>query len=584
MRKILLLACVIALMIVAQSPVFAEQSITVHYNRVPQSFSSVPIIKDGTTYVPMRDAFSLFGFNATWDEQNRTAVGTKNGFEIKIPIDSPQIYVGSIPMPSSAPAFIADGKTYIPLRILSDVIGVYVKWVPLNQRIEIYSDPIDQEAKLQDPVLKDYLLAQSGKAHSSDLLISDVRLITRIDVSDRKIDSLEGLDQAVYLQEIIAPNSHIGSLLAIRTLTHIKKLDLRNNQLRDAQTVQNFKQIEYLDLQNNDLVSLAGLDSLKNLKTIFVAGNGLNLEDDFGPLYYYSSDVKIDVDRALWKAPKYDSELLRTNAAYVTTVSEGIEWVPAIAAGAANVTNEGMDNLIKNTAQGKKSNIKSLYDLVHFLGNWSYSQLNDDQLVLDDLNKRIWKYHRNPDTALTRGGGSDKALSVACAYTLQTDYQESGVTVLVDKTGHESFLNYVYDGKYYYMFNPLMYLKGHTGVLPVEDGTIATYDTATDKTASIHRVVNILDYVKYYTPEMPAAIYTVKVLDDEEAQYPMGYYSPERKAVGNFYYLPIDAPELDEDDDDFNYWAARITVLYDNPNDALYFKRAVNPTQSPDWK
>ena len=72
-----------------------------------------------------------------WDDTNRVATGIAPGISVQIPIDSDVIYRSTIEIPTDSPATIIDGRTLIPLRVVSECFGMNVSYDESTHTVNI---------------------------------------------------------------------------------------------------------------------------------------------------------------------------------------------------------------------------------------------------------------------------------------------------------------------------------------------------------------------------------------------------------------------------------------------------------------
>lgn len=98
----------------------------------------------GSTVVPMRKLFNALGVSNNairWDDATRTVTAQKGNTVIVLTIDSKVAQVGKAPVTLTQPAIIQDGRTLIPLRFVSENLGLSVHWNPDTHLITITSQP-----------------------------------------------------------------------------------------------------------------------------------------------------------------------------------------------------------------------------------------------------------------------------------------------------------------------------------------------------------------------------------------------------------------------------------------------------------
>lgn len=127
-------------------------------------FSDVaPYIKKGRTFVPIRFIAEELGFDVKWDAKTRTATMTEGDSTVVVTIGSKTMLVNGEVRELDLPAEITDGRTFVPLRAISEAFGKKVEYsadyravcigddVKFNKdyRVVYYYDNID-------PVITEY--------------------------------------------------------------------------------------------------------------------------------------------------------------------------------------------------------------------------------------------------------------------------------------------------------------------------------------------------------------------------------------------------------------------------------------------
>lgn len=97
------------------------------------------------TMVPIRFISEKMGATVEWDEPNQTVKIDRKGKLITLKIGDKGYNWGERRFSIDAPAVIKDGRTFVPLRAVSQAFEVYVKWDG-SQRLVIVE---------QNPVIKD---------------------------------------------------------------------------------------------------------------------------------------------------------------------------------------------------------------------------------------------------------------------------------------------------------------------------------------------------------------------------------------------------------------------------------------------
>lgn len=92
-------------------------------------FAGQPFIDAaGRTQVPFRQTMETFGCTVSWEEQSNTAIATKDGVTVKVPIGQSYVYRNQQKIQNDTKAMIVDGRTYLPIRVVLESFGASVSW------------------------------------------------------------------------------------------------------------------------------------------------------------------------------------------------------------------------------------------------------------------------------------------------------------------------------------------------------------------------------------------------------------------------------------------------------------------------
>lgn len=106
----------------------ASEQVQIYMGQQKADWEQPPYIDNGNTMVPMRALFEKLGFSVTWDDAERTAVASKGDLSISLPIGKAAASVNQIQYYLDAVPVIRDGSTYMPLRFVSEAAGAEVLW------------------------------------------------------------------------------------------------------------------------------------------------------------------------------------------------------------------------------------------------------------------------------------------------------------------------------------------------------------------------------------------------------------------------------------------------------------------------
>lgn len=137
LKYILLIICLIF-----NSTVFAS-GISVEIDSKNIEFDVSPIIENSRTLVPMRKIFVELGCEVEWLSESQTVIATKNSKIIALQIGKNKIISTDIETGENvvteidtAPQ-IHNGRTLVPVRVISESLGCNVEWDGESQTVII---------------------------------------------------------------------------------------------------------------------------------------------------------------------------------------------------------------------------------------------------------------------------------------------------------------------------------------------------------------------------------------------------------------------------------------------------------------
>lgn len=147
-----LVPILMALMLFFPNMPSAGTGITIYIDGQAQSFTQPPIIKSGTTLVPLRGVFEKLGATVDWDGKTRTVKTVKNSKTIILKIGSTKPTVDGKVTSISIPAQIIKNRTMVPLRFVSEALGAEVNWNGTKRTVTINSNKVAYDIVLNFPV------------------------------------------------------------------------------------------------------------------------------------------------------------------------------------------------------------------------------------------------------------------------------------------------------------------------------------------------------------------------------------------------------------------------------------------------
>lgn len=150
MKKLLALLMAATLSITAMgTTLMADEKVKLIINGTEVDFSGdqEPVIQNGRTLVPFRAAFEKMGAEVTWYDDIRLCEAVYGETTVGIAIGDTKVRLGEgAEIESDVPAQIINGRTMVPLRILSESIGAEVNWDGATRTITVDTPKITGKA------------------------------------------------------------------------------------------------------------------------------------------------------------------------------------------------------------------------------------------------------------------------------------------------------------------------------------------------------------------------------------------------------------------------------------------------------
>ena len=102
-----------------------------------------PFVEDGRTLVPMRAIFEALGAAVEWDDTTKTVTSKSENGNIEMTVGSDTIKINGADTRVDVPAKIVEGRTVVPVRVISEGLNCKVEWSQETQTVTISSaDPL----------------------------------------------------------------------------------------------------------------------------------------------------------------------------------------------------------------------------------------------------------------------------------------------------------------------------------------------------------------------------------------------------------------------------------------------------------
>jgi len=96
-----------------------------------------PILENGVTFIPLRELCEEIGFEVSYDDVEKVALVNKDNIEMKLPLNQKKIYINGLSIDVKNESFIKDGKSYVSIRDFFESLLIDVNWDSKSKTIFI---------------------------------------------------------------------------------------------------------------------------------------------------------------------------------------------------------------------------------------------------------------------------------------------------------------------------------------------------------------------------------------------------------------------------------------------------------------
>ncbi|OPA75672.1 copper amine oxidase [Paenibacillus selenitireducens] len=126
-----------SLLLPAPTVVLQLDNTTAVVNGKNKKIEVAPISKDGTTYVPVKTILDEFGGSAQWDAKAKKVMVLRSTKMIELWVGQKDYIANGVRNTSDVSPLIYKNRTYVPLRLVSEQIGLKVDWDGKNKSITL---------------------------------------------------------------------------------------------------------------------------------------------------------------------------------------------------------------------------------------------------------------------------------------------------------------------------------------------------------------------------------------------------------------------------------------------------------------
>lgn len=117
--------------------VIGQKSMTV--NGTKQAIDVAPIVRNNSTYVPIRFVLDAFGGSANWDSKNQRITILRGNTLLDLTVGQKDFILNGRRQNAQVAPMVLSGRTLVPLRLVSEQLGLNVKWEQKTKTVTIES-------------------------------------------------------------------------------------------------------------------------------------------------------------------------------------------------------------------------------------------------------------------------------------------------------------------------------------------------------------------------------------------------------------------------------------------------------------
>ncbi len=149
-----------------------DDNIVVSFNNREILFDVPPFIQNDRVMVPIRQIFEAASATLEWNDETSTATAVVAKDTLVITEGSSVMYKNGEPVYLDSPAVVINGRTFVPLRAISENLNFKVVWFDETKTVIIYakSELANQYEMIADPshrVVVPYIPLETEEENSS---------------------------------------------------------------------------------------------------------------------------------------------------------------------------------------------------------------------------------------------------------------------------------------------------------------------------------------------------------------------------------------------------------------------------------
>lgn len=108
-------------------------------NGQKKTMETAPVMKNNSTYIPIKYVLDTFGGQAKWDPANQRITVIRGGKVLDLKVGNKDFILNGKRKGAEVAPYISQGRTLVPLRLVSEQLGLNVKWEQNTKTVTIES-------------------------------------------------------------------------------------------------------------------------------------------------------------------------------------------------------------------------------------------------------------------------------------------------------------------------------------------------------------------------------------------------------------------------------------------------------------
>lgn len=108
-------------------------------NGTKKAIDSAPMVQEGTTYVPIKYVLDAFGGTATWNSTTKKIMVLRGSKVLDLTVGKKEFILNGKRQSAGVAPILLQGRTLVPLRLVSEQLGLTVKWEQETKTVTIES-------------------------------------------------------------------------------------------------------------------------------------------------------------------------------------------------------------------------------------------------------------------------------------------------------------------------------------------------------------------------------------------------------------------------------------------------------------